>query len=175
MDAVVDVHEAPGLLAVAPDLDGMRAGELGLGHLAADRRRRLLPAAVVRPVRSVDVVVAGDPRRNAEVLTEVPAHPLAEELLPPVAVLGHRRIGVGLGERRDVGRGLPVGCVHAGRRREEEPLDVRFTGRHQHVGVDEDGQHAKTLVQLNKSHAAHVCCQVVNRLSAFQGFFARLL
>src|ERR1700704_5420711 len=40
--AVVDVHEASRLLAVAPDLDLIRAGHHGLRDLAADRGRRLL-------------------------------------------------------------------------------------------------------------------------------------
>ena len=45
-----------------------RPDELRLGDLAADRRRRLLAAAVPGAVRAVDVVVAGDARRQAEVL-----------------------------------------------------------------------------------------------------------
>ena len=90
VDAVIDIHEAAGLFAVAPDLDLVLAGELRLGDLAADRGGRLLTPAVPRAVRAVDVVVASDARCQAEVLAEVAAHPLAEELLPAVAVLGHR-------------------------------------------------------------------------------------
>ena len=89
LEAVVDVHEAAGLLAVAPDLDLVLAGSLGLDDLAADGGRRLLAAAVPGAVRAVDVVEAGHARLEAEVLAEVAAHALGEELLPAVAVLGH--------------------------------------------------------------------------------------
>ena len=73
VDAVVDVHERARLLAVAPDLDLVLARQLGGDHLAADRGRRLLAAAVVGAVRPVDVVVARDPGRDAVVLAEVAA------------------------------------------------------------------------------------------------------
>ena len=109
VDAVVDVHERAGLLAVAPDLDLVLARQLGVDHLAADRGRRLLAAAVTGAVRAVDIVVARDPGRDAVVLAEVAAHALAEQLLPAVAVLRHRRIGVLFLERGDVGAGLLVG------------------------------------------------------------------
>jgi len=61
LDAVVDVHEAAGLLAISPDLDLVPTGELGLRDLPADRGGRLLPSAGPGAVRAVDVVVA----RNA--------------------------------------------------------------------------------------------------------------
>ena len=164
--AVVDVHEAPRLLAVAPDLDGVRAAQLGLGDLAADRGGRLLAAAVVGAVGPVDVVIAGHASRQLEVLAEVAAHALAEELLPAVPVLGHRRICVRLGERRDVRGGLVLGGVDAGRRREEEALDLLVARGHQHVRVDEDGEHAEGLVGLDEPHPAHVGRQVVHPAGA---------
>ena len=99
-EAVVDVHEAAGLLAVAPDLDLVSPVSLASIDLAADRGRRLLAAAVPGAVRAVDVVEAGHARLEAEVLAEVAAHALAEELLPAVAVFRHRGIGVGFLERR---------------------------------------------------------------------------
>src|SRR5258708_492432 len=49
--AVVDIHERAGLLAVTPDLDLVRARELGRAHLAAARGRRLLAGAVVSALR----------------------------------------------------------------------------------------------------------------------------
>ena len=61
LDAVVDVAERARLLAVAPDLDLDVAGQLRDGHLAADRRRRLLAAAVPGAERPEDVVEADDP------------------------------------------------------------------------------------------------------------------
>src|SRR5262249_31759820 len=85
--AVVDVREGPRLLAVAPDLDLALPSHERDDHLAADRGRRLLPSAVIGPVRAVDVVIARDAGRQAVVLGEMAAHPLAEELLPAVSVL----------------------------------------------------------------------------------------
>src|SRR6185503_13792041 len=100
--AVVDVHEAARLLAVAPDVDFVLAGPLGLDDLAADGRRGLLTAARPGAVRPIDVMVTGHARGQPEVLFKVAAHALAEELLPSVAVLGQRRIGVGLLQRDHV-------------------------------------------------------------------------
>ena len=114
VDAVVDVHEAAGLLPVAPDLDLVVAAHLGLGNLAADCRRGLLPAPVVGPVRAIHVVVAGDPGVEPEVLAEVTTHPFAEQLLPPVAILGLGRIGIGFAERGHVGEScLPAAYTQA--------------------------------------------------------------
>ena len=70
------------------------ARELRGDDLPADRRRRLLAAAVVGAVRAVDVVVTRDARLEPEVLAEVTAHALAEQLFPPVAVLRHRGVRV---------------------------------------------------------------------------------
>ena len=82
-DTVVDVHEAARLLAVAPDLDLVLAAALAWMHLAADGGRRLLAAAVPRAVGAVDVVEAGDPRLEAEVLAEVAAHALGNSFSQP--------------------------------------------------------------------------------------------
>src|SRR5437764_6820240 len=57
LDAVVDVHEAPGLPSIPPDLDLAVSGRHRLCHLAADCRRSLLAAAGPRALRTVDVVV----------------------------------------------------------------------------------------------------------------------
>ena len=70
------------------------------------------------------VVVAGDLVLNARVLAEVAAHPLGEQLLPAVPVLGVGRVGVGFLERDDVCVGLESEWVHAGRRGEEVSLDA---------------------------------------------------
>src|SRR5688572_9109964 len=92
IEAVADVGEAPGLLAVAPDLDLVLPLELRLRDLAADRGRGLLAPPLESAVRPVDVVVADNARFEPEVLGEVPAHALREELLPAVAVFRHRRV-----------------------------------------------------------------------------------
>ena len=160
--AVVDVHERAGLLAVAPDLDLVLARELGGDDLAADRGRRLLAAAVVGAFRAVDVVVARDAGGDAVVLAVVARHALAEQLLPAVAVLRQGGIGVLFLERGDVGVGLLVAVVDAGRRRIEEALGAGFLGGDQHVGADQHRQHALGLVGLDEAHAAHVGGEVVD-------------
>ena len=73
--------------------------------LASATLRQIAAGAFSRPpskvpMRPVDVVVAGDAGLEPEVLAEMAAHPLAEQLLPAVAVLGHRRVGVLLAQRR---------------------------------------------------------------------------
>ncbi len=162
------------LLAVAPDLDLAEPRELRRDHLAADRGRRLLAPAVVRSVRPVDVVVARDAGDEAEVLGEVVAHALAEQLLPPVAVLGLGRVRVGLPERRDLDRALAVDRVDAGRRGVEVPLDTALAGGHQEVRVDQHREHAARLVGLDEAHAAHVGREVEDRGRAVRSGLAVL-
>src|SRR5437667_345997 len=82
-------------------------------------RRRLLAPTIPGAPGAVDVVVARDPRFHAEILAEMPAHPLAEQFLPAVAVLRHRRVGVGFFQWSDIGLVLAVVRVDAGRRGEE--------------------------------------------------------
>ncbi len=101
------------------------------------------------------------------------AHALGEELLPAVTILGHGRVGVCLAERGDVGLDLLVGCVDARRRGVEEALDSSLAGGHQHVGVDEHGQHARGLVELDEAHATHVGREVEHLLDAVDGGPAR--
>ena len=66
--AIVDVHEAAGLLAVAPDFDFVGTGFHGVNHLAANGGRGFFAAAVPGAVRAVDVVEAGHARREADSL-----------------------------------------------------------------------------------------------------------
>ena len=131
--------------------------------LAADRRRRLLAAAVVGAVRPVDVVVARHPRLDAEVVVEVPAHALREELLPAVAVLGHRRVGVLLPQRGHVR--TPAG----GRRCRRTPTRSRSAARRpaslpaisRCVLISTEIMHSG-LVRLDEAHPAHVAGEVVD-------------
>ena len=113
-------------------------------------------------MRSVDVVVAGDARDQAEVLPEVAGHPLAEELLPPVAILGHRGVCVAFAEWNDVRIGLLVRGVDTCRRGIEIALDAGLAGGHQQVRVDQDREHAVSLVRLDEAHPAHVGGEVVD-------------
>jgi hypothetical protein len=168
LQAVVDVHERTGLLAVAPDLDLVLPAQLRRDDLPAGRRRGLFPAAVVGAVRTVHVVVPGHPGLHAVVLAEMTAHPLAEELLPTVAVLRKRRIRIGLLEGGDVRILLLVAVVDAGAGGVEEPLDADVLGRHQQVGVDQHRQHAQRLVVLDEPHPAHVGGVVVDGVGALE-------
>ena len=130
--------------------------------------RQIAAGAFSRPPspgagRPVDVVIAGDARRQIpKSSAKVPAHALAEELLPAVAVLGHRRIGVLLLERRTSGSSLLVRRVHAGRRGEEEPLDPASAAAMEQVRVDQHREHAQRLVVLDEPHPAHVGREVVH-------------
>ena len=81
-------------VAVSPNLDFVAAAGLGFDYLAADGGGSFLPAAVPGAVRPVDVVESGHAGLHAEVLAEMAAHALAEELFPAVSVLGHGRIGI---------------------------------------------------------------------------------
>src|SRR5581483_1535861 len=102
MNAVIDIHETARLMAVSPNLDLVLPGKLGLDHLAADRSRGLLPAAIVGAMRPVDIVITRHAGVEAEILAEMPAHALAEQLFPAVSILRHRGIGVAFLERSHV-------------------------------------------------------------------------
>jgi hypothetical protein len=156
LGAVIDVHEGAGLFAVAPDLDLVGAGVLGLDDFAADGGGSLLAAAGPGAERAVDVVIAGDAGLETIVFFEVAAHALGKEFLPAVAVFRECRVGVLFLERDDVGVGLLFGVVDAGGGGVEEALDTFVACGHDHVGVGENAQHAEGLVVFDEAHAAHV-------------------
>src|ERR1700730_11954041 len=54
---IVDPHEAARLFAVAPDLDLMISGKFCRNHFTADRCWRFFAAAIVRTLRTVNIVV----------------------------------------------------------------------------------------------------------------------
>ncbi len=114
------------------------------------------------PMRTVDVVEAGDgglqPRSAQYSWQNISRH----QLLPAVAALGHGRVGIGFLERADVGVLLQVGVVGAGRRGEEVALGAGPVGGLDHVGVDEDAAQALDAEVLDEAHAAHVGRQVVD-------------
>src|SRR5215471_17556647 len=100
LHAVVDVHEAAGAGAVAPDFDLVIAAELGFDHFAADSGRGLLAASIPGTVGAVDVMEPRDASLQAEVLAEMSAHAFAEEFFPTVAIFRHSWIGVFFFEAR---------------------------------------------------------------------------
>ena len=97
-----------------------------------------------------------------EVLTEVSAHALAEELLPPIAILRQGGVGVALLQAWVVRVGLLVGGVDTCRGRVEEALCLLLLCGLQHVRIDQDRQHAQCLVVLDETHTAHVGGEVVD-------------
>jgi len=173
--AVVDVHERAGLRPVAPDHDLLVAGELPRNRLAREGRRGLFPPAVVGAERTVHVVVARDAGREPEVLPEVAAHPLAEELLPAVAVFGQGRVGIRLRKRLHIGGVLLLGVVDAGAGGVEEAIDIIVPRGHQQMRVDAHAEHTQGLVVLDEAHPAHVGSEVVDLIDVLQSAVAILL
>src|SRR6476646_2789310 len=78
---------------------------------AAITLRHIAAGAFVSPVRAVHVVIARNARLESKVLSEVAAHPLAEEFFPAVSVLGHRRVRILFLQWSDVGSGLLPGRI----------------------------------------------------------------
>src|SRR6266536_2179413 len=172
LDAVGHVAVGAGLLPVAPDLDLVVL--VRRGDLAADGGGGLLPAPLPGPERPEDVVEADHPGGEAVVLAVVAAEPLGHQLLPAVAVLGVRRVGVLLTQRHHLGPALQVAGVDAGRGGVEEPARPVDPCRLQHVRVDQqvvvdDGR----LVALDVADAAHVGGQVVDLVRPLGGLQAR--
>src|SRR6266487_3050468 len=148
--AVVDVHEAAGLMTITPDLDLMFAGELRLDDFAANGRGRLFASAHPGAIRAIDVMEPGHAGFDAKVFPEMATHPFAEQFLPAVAVFGHRGIRVGFLEGGDVRVALLVGIIDAGGGGVEITLDAKLLRGHEQVGVDQHRQHAEAAIVLDE-------------------------
>jgi hypothetical protein len=96
LDTVINVHEAPRLISIAPDFNIASAIYHGKRHLSANRGGRFLAAAIPGPERAVDIVITRSARFETEMFAEVSAHPLAEKLLPAMSILRHGGIGIRL-------------------------------------------------------------------------------
>jgi hypothetical protein len=149
------------MLTITPDLDRLTGP--GSGQLAAQRGGDLLPAAVERPVRAVDVVEPDDAGLHPELIGVVLAEPLADQLLPAIGVLGVGRVGVLLLQGGHVRVRLQVLGVDAGRGAVEVAGHALQPGRLDGVDVDEgvvaqDGG----VVGGDEAHAAHVRGQRVH-------------
>src|SRR5580658_8784990 len=154
--AIVDVHEAAGLVAVAPNLNFVVAGMARLKNLAADGSGSFLAAAGPGAQRPVNIMETGDAGLHAEILVEVAAHALAEELLPAVSIFGKRGIGVFFPEWDDVLVFLLIAVIDAGGGRIEETLHAGLASGDEHVGIGKDAEHAESFVVFDEAHAAHV-------------------
>jgi hypothetical protein len=162
VDSVVDVHKAAGARAIAPDNDFVLPAGLGLNHFPANCSGSLFASAVPCAVRSIHVVKARDADVHPAVFGEMPAHALAEQLLPAVAILSQRRVGVLFLQARIVGIRLFLAVIGACRPRVEEFLDAVFLRGLKHVRIDQHRQNAQGFVVLDKTHAAHIGCEVVH-------------
>src|SRR5262249_22774967 len=112
--AIVDVHERPGLLSVAPDLNF--AGIGSQSYFSTDCGRRLLFASFVSAKRAVHVMKSKDASIEIVIVLIIAAQFFAEELFPSIAGLGISRICVFFAQRSDVSAQLFVARIDAGRR-----------------------------------------------------------
>jgi len=167
--AVVHIHEAARLRAVAPDFDRAGLLVLGLDHLAADGCGRLFASTVPGAERAIDIVESGDKRLQAALVPVFLAEHLRHQFLPAVAALGHGRIDVGLLQGTHVGVLLEPGVIDAGGGGEEISLGTGAIGGLDHVGVDEDAAQALHAEAFDKAHPSHVRGQVVHLGGAFAG------
>ena len=168
LHAIVNIHEAAGLVAVAPDEDVLFAGVHGFDDLAAERRGRLFASAVPGAVRPIDVVEAGDEGFHAAFHPVFLAKHLAHQLFPAVTALGHGRVGVGFLERAHVGVLLEQDVVGAGGRGIKIAAGAGAISGLDHVGVDENAAQAFHAEPLDEAHAAHVGGEIIH----FDGAFA---
>ena len=68
---------------------------------------------------------------------------------------------------------LLVGVVDAGATGVEEAVDFGFERGLEHVGVDEDREHAEGFVVFDEAHAAHVGGEIVDFADAVAGVAGR--
>ena len=153
----------------------MPPAQLCLNHLATNCRRRFLPAAVPCAVWAVNVVVTRDACLKAKVLPEMAAHPLAEELLPTIAVFGQRGISILFLESRIVGVFLLISVVDTGGGRIEVLLDTVIPGGLEHMRIDENRQHAERLVVFDETHATHVRGKIIDLIGVPADRFTLIL
>src|SRR3989442_4605399 len=174
-DAICDVHEASGLMAVSPNLDLAAAVVDGLDDFPADRRRGFLAPAVPGAVWAIHVVETGNEGLEVSLWPILLTEHLGDKLFPAVATLGHCRVGVGLLQRPDGRVLLEQGVVGARGRREEVPPNADPAGSLNHVGVDEDAAETLYAEPLDEAHSAHPGGQAIDLHRAVTHALASLL
>src|SRR5579859_8065726 len=102
MHAVIDVHEAARLLAVAPNLNVVLARDHCHGDFARNSGWRLLAPAIPRAERAIYVMIARNARFDPEILAKMPAQALREQLFPTIPILTVGGISVGFLKRTHV-------------------------------------------------------------------------
>ena len=160
--AIIDVHEAASLMAIAPDFNFTTSGHFGFNNLAADRSRRFFSAAGPSAVWSVNIVKACNAAFQAEILFKMAAHPFTEKFFPAVAVFRQCRISILFFQRNDIGSRLFLAVVDTSGRRVKETLHALVLGGQQHVCIDEHTKHTERPVVLNEAHAAHISRELKN-------------
>ena len=91
-------------------------------------------------------VVTRDPRLKTEIFAKVPAHPFAEDFLPTVAILRHRRIGVCLLKPWNIRVPLAIIGVNASWRGKKRIVDVKYHCRAATANVH--GQKVRAVSRL---------------------------
>ena len=94
LHTVVNIHEAAGPMAVAPDSDVLPAGVHRLDDFAAQRGRRLFTAAIPGAVRPIDVVEAGNGCLHAAFVPVFLAEHFGNQFFPAVTALDPRGIRI---------------------------------------------------------------------------------
>src|SRR5712664_3004003 len=144
---------------------------LGFNNLSTDCGGSFFAAAVPSAVWAIDIVKSRDAALQAKVLLKVAAHSFAEQLFPSVTIFAQGRVGIFFFERHDIGTLLLVAVVDASGGRIKKALHTLIPGGHQHMRVDENAEHTKGAIGLDKAHSTHVgrelkhsvytfCCQV---------------
>src|SRR5215469_5804572 len=94
LDAVVYVHEAARLMAIAPDFNGAAAHIYRFNYFATNGGWRFLAAAIPGAMRPVHVVESGCECRQASLRPIFLTEHLRDQLLPAVATLRHGWISI---------------------------------------------------------------------------------
>ncbi|MEJ1973789.1 MAG: hypothetical protein WDM96_15410 [Lacunisphaera sp.] len=91
-----------------------------------------------------------------------------KSFFPTIAVLRHRRVGVGFLQAGIIRGGLLVGGIDASGRGVEKPPYALGPRDHQQVRIDQHAEHAERLVVFDESHSSHVGRQVVAILRSIE-------
>src|SRR5436305_14689993 len=94
LHAIVDIHKAAGLRAVAPDVDRVISMIHRGDYFAADCRRSFLPPAIPGAPRPVDVMKPGDEGFQTALGPIFLAKDFGDELFPAVTALWHGGVGI---------------------------------------------------------------------------------
>src|SRR6266496_700751 len=124
------------LFAIAPDRDLMVAGQLCLGDLSTQSRRRFLASSLPGSERAKDIMKTHDARLNAVVFPVMQAQALCDQFLPAIGILWQGRISIFLFKWCHIGVHLLELRVDTSRTRVEVASNIVLTSRIQRMYVD---------------------------------------